>query len=53
MKLGKNMKHALSFAKKVNGWVTYGKDRATVDAIERLFRLGLIRKNRYRQFKIV
>lgn len=52
-KLGKNMKHALEFANKHKGWHSYAKDRATVQAIQRLEKLGLIKTNIYRQFKKV
>ena len=53
MKIGKNMRHALDFAHKNRGWHSYNtRDRATVNAIERLFYFRLIKKNRHNQFKI-
>ena len=43
MKLGKNMKHALNFAKTYQGWHTYDKHcRTTVTAIKRLAKSGLV-----------
>ena len=40
--LGKNMRHALAFAKMYGGWATFKKDRATKDAIKRLEALGMV-----------
>ena len=42
MKLGKNMKHALDFIRKYNGWHTFTKDQPTVEAIAALQRRGLV-----------
>lgn len=50
--MGKNMRHALTFARKVNGWHTYASDRPTVDAIKRLERRGLVITNQFHQFRI-
>lgn len=51
-RLGKNMKHALNFARLNAGWHCYGKGRATVEAIRRLERAGLIKTNEFRQFRL-
>lgn len=42
MRLGKNMRHALTFAQAHDGWASYARDRATVDAIKRLAARGLV-----------
>jgi len=49
--MGKNMKHALNFAKKYPGWHTFAKDRATVNAVHNLQRKGLIEINSFNQFR--
>lgn len=49
--MSKNMRHALAFARKYGGWCTYASDRATVDAIKRLERRGLVKTNRFHQFR--
>lgn len=51
MRIGKNMKHALDFARRFVGWHTYAKDRATIDAINKLRELGVITTNQFHQFK--
>lgn len=52
MRLGKNMKHALAFARKYPGWHTFAKDRATIGAVTRLQTLGLVKINEHHQFSI-
>lgn len=54
--MGKNMVRVLKFAIQYRGedrWHTYGKDRATVDALRRLEEMGLIERNEYRQFRLI
>lgn len=53
MRIGKNMKDALGFAKKYPGWHTYGTGRGTAEAIKCLERLGLIKTNKFRQFHAI
>jgi len=50
--MGKNMIRLLRFAIQFPSWHTYGKDRATVDAVKRLERLGFVEINEYRQFRL-
>ncbi len=50
--MGKNMKWLLLFAIKYPGWHTWGKDRATVDAVHRLCEQGYLVTNDHRQFKL-
>ena len=51
--LGKNQSHALAFACRYVGWHTYGRDRATVQAILSLARHGLVEiSNVSRQFRV-
>jgi len=53
MRLGKNMKHALGFISRCSGWHTFARDRATVDAIKRLEKLGLVEVNfNYSMFRL-
>jgi len=40
--IGHNMKHALAFATKYPGWHGYAKDRATLEAIVRLEKRGIV-----------
>jgi hypothetical protein len=51
-RIGKNMRHALNFARLNAGWYSYAQDRATAEAIRRLARAGLIEINNYRQFRL-
>ena len=52
--MGKNMRHTLAFAKKYPGWQCYDKRcRATVDAIRRLVRRGLIELGAGHTFRAV
>jgi xylose isomerase len=53
MKLGKNMKHALNFARTYPGWHTFAKDRATLGALRRLESRRMIETNEFRQFRAV
>lgn len=53
MKIGKNMRHALNFLQHCTGWITYAKDRPTVQAIYRLEILGLVETNKYHQMRLV
>jgi hypothetical protein len=49
--LGKNMRHALTFAQKHSGWHTYNvTQRATMSAINSLAKLGLVQVNEFNQF---
>lgn len=49
--MGKNMKHALAFARRYPGWNSYDRrNRATVAAITRLARWGLVEMTQY-QFR--
>ncbi len=50
--MGKNMKRLLLFAIKYKGWHTWGKDRATCDAVRRLEAQGYIETNDCRQFRL-
>lgn len=50
--MGKNVKRLLLFAIKFPGWHSYGKDRATTDAIALLVRDGFIVVNGERQFRL-
>ena len=52
MRLGKNMKHALSFLQRCAGWITYAEDRPTVQAIYRLEVLGLVETNKFHQVRL-
>ena len=46
------MKHALTFAKRYPGWHTWDtRCRATIGAIRRLEKRGLIETNKHGQFK--
>lgn len=47
------MKHALEFIRHCAGWVTYAKDRPTVQAIHKLEILGLVETNEFHQFRQV
>jgi hypothetical protein len=52
MRLGRNMKHALDFIRRVQGW--HGFDRrcqATRRAIARLAAHGLVQVNEFSQFR--
>ena len=50
--LGKNMKHALSFARKYSGWHSfYVRQRETRMAIYALRKRGLVEVNQYNQFR--
>ena len=52
--MGKNMKHALAFARQYPGWHTWDKHcQATQKAILRLWYLGLVEVNQYHQFRAV
>ena len=52
--MGKHTKRLLLFAIRYRGnWHTYGKDRATVDAVVRLERQGFIERNKHRQFRLI
>lgn len=53
MRIGKNMRAALVFAKKYPGWQTFNNDRATKKAILKLNELGLIQLNEFNQFKAI
>ena len=54
MRLGKNMKHALNFAKRYPKWHSYAEYcRPTIDALNKLEKLGLIEINSFRQFRII
>ena len=53
MVIGKNMKHALKFLGKCAGWITYAKDRPTVQAIYKLKLLGLVETNEFHQVRLV
>ena len=53
MRIGKNMKHALNFAKKYIGWNSYSNDKATKKAIHKLYELKVIDINQYNQFKFI
>ena len=50
--MGKNMQRLLKFAIQYPTWHTYGKDRSTVSAVNRLCGLGLIKVNGNRQFRL-
>jgi ribosomal protein S19E (S16A) len=52
MRLGKNMKHALAFAKSSGVWHGYANNRPTREAIQRLESLGLVETNKYNQFRV-
>ena len=50
--MGKNMRNALDFIRRVNGWHGYDKrDRAIVYAVNALARIGLVEINEYAQFR--
>lgn len=52
--IGRNMKHAMEFISRCNGWQTYSKtSRATRNAVQRLQRRGLVEVNTFFQFKKV
>ena len=53
MRIGKNMRHALAFARKYNSWTTYANDRATTNAINRLVSYGLVEINTFNQFRAI
>ena len=50
--MGKNQKRLMLFALRYPGWHGYGKDRATVEAVEKLCDHGFIEINDYRQFQL-
>lgn len=51
--MGKNMRHALAFAKRYPGWHSWDKYcKATKDALCRLELCGLIETNNFKQFKL-
>ena len=51
--MGKNMKHAMAFARKYPGWHTFAHEVPTVRAIQRLAKRGLVAVNAFRQFKAI
>ncbi len=52
-RLGKNMRNALAFCTRHYGWVSYSeKHRATVQAISKLEKLGLVETNGHFQFRL-
>lgn len=51
MRLGKNMEHALNFARKYSGWHTYANDATTKSAIQRLEKQGMVEVNEFNQFR--
>lgn len=53
MRIGKNMRKTLNFLEKCNGWITYAKDRPTVQAIRRLELLALVVTNEFHQVKLI
>jgi hypothetical protein len=53
-KIGKNMRHTLDFITKNYGWQSYNpKCEATVGAIKKLKKIGLVKTNKVGQFRIV
>ena len=50
--MGKNVKHLLLFAIRNPGWQTFGKDRATTDALAVLVKDGLVVVNGSGQFRL-
>lgn len=50
--MGKNQKRLMLFALKYPGWHTYGKDAATVAAVEKLCEHGFLEINEFRQFQL-
>jgi Mn-dependent DtxR family transcriptional regulator len=51
-KLGTNMRHALKFYATYKELHCFATDRATVNAVNSLARLGLVKINQYHQAKI-
>jgi len=51
MRIGKNMRDALEFIRRCNGWHGFAKNRKTVTSIKRLEKLGLVEVNEFDQFK--
>jgi hypothetical protein len=50
--MGKNMRAALDFIRRVNGWHGYDKrDRSVVYAVNALARIGLVEINEFAQFR--
>ena len=50
--MGKNQARLLRFAIQYPTWHTYGKDRATVNAIRSLASYGVVEVNEHRQFRL-
>lgn len=53
LRLGSNMKHALDFATRWQGWHSFAKDRATVQAVTKLKNLNIVEVNKFNQFRKV
>ena len=51
--MGRHMIRLLKFAIRYPGWQSYGKDRNTVNAVNRLAGMGFLEVNEYRQFRLV
>ena len=49
--MGVNMRYALDFIRRCNGWHTYANDRATRNAVKRLEARGLVETNEFRMFR--
>ena len=53
VRVGINMANAYTFASNFPGWHSFDtRCRATVHAIKRLARIGLVEVNKYNQFRI-
>ena len=52
--MGRHQLRLLKFALRFpSSWHSYGKDRATVDALNSLAGYGLIELNTFRQFRLI
>lgn len=51
-RIGKNMKHAIEFFSKYEGWHSVNMSRkADRKAVERLVKMGLLKKNEFNQYR--
>ena len=52
MRINTYMKNALNFAGKYLDWHSYTQDKITMNTINKLVVLGLVKTNKYNQFRI-
>lgn len=50
--MGRNQLRLLKFLIQYKGWITYGTDRSTVNAVKSLQSYGLVETNEFRQVRL-